>query len=132
GDQMAVHLPLSPEAEAEARILMLSSNNILKPSDGKPVTMPSQDMIIGLFHLTSERKGLPGEGRSFSSMGEAIMAFDRGELDLGSPVTIRLENVVPGPDIEVPEGWRKAIRWTSRPPWAAQSSTSTCPLTTPS
>jgi DNA-directed RNA polymerase subunit beta' len=105
GDQMAVHLPLSPEAQAEARILMLSANNILKPSDGKPVTMPSQDMVIGLYHLTSERKGLPGEGRSFSGMGEAIMAFDRGELDLGSPITLRLENVVPGADLDVPEGW---------------------------
>ncbi|HCG56729.1 MULTISPECIES: DNA-directed RNA polymerase subunit beta' [Brevibacterium] len=105
GDQMAVHLPLSPEAQAEARILMLSANNILKPSDGKPVTMPSQDMIIGLYHLTSERKGLAGEGRSFSGLGEAIMAFDRGELDLGSLITIRLENVVPGDALEVPEGW---------------------------
>jgi DNA-directed RNA polymerase subunit beta' len=105
GDQMAVHLPLSPEAQAEARILMLSANNILKPSDGKPVTMPSQDMIIGLFHLTSERKGLPGEGRAFSGMGEAIMAFDRGELDLGSPITIRLDDVVPNGDMELPEGW---------------------------
>ncbi|MDN6373146.1 MAG: DNA-directed RNA polymerase subunit beta', partial [Brevibacterium aurantiacum] len=105
GDQMAVHLPLSPEAQAEARVLMLSANNILKPSDGKPVTMPSQDMIIGLYHLTSERKGLAGEGRSFTGLGEAIMAFDRGELDLGSVITIRLENVVPGDDLEVPEGW---------------------------
>ncbi len=109
GDQMAVHLPLSPEAQAEARILMLSANNILKPSDGKPVTMPSQDMIIGLYHLTSERKGLAGEGRSFSSLGEAIMAFDHGELDLGSVVTIRLENVVPGADLEVPEGWEPGM-----------------------
>ncbi|MDN5909331.1 MAG: DNA-directed RNA polymerase subunit beta' [Brevibacterium sp.] len=105
GDQMAVHLPLSPEAQAEARVLMLSANNILKPSDGKPVTMPSQDMIIGLYHLTSERKGLAGEGRSFTGLGEATMAFDRGELDLGSVVTIRLDNVVPGDDLEVPEGW---------------------------
>ncbi|WP_304356470.1 DNA-directed RNA polymerase subunit beta' [Brevibacterium sandarakinum] len=105
GDQMAVHLPLSPEAQAEARVLMLSANNILKPSDGKPVTMPSQDMIIGLYHLTSVRKGLAGEGRSFTGLGEAIMAFDRGELDLGSVITIRLDNVVPGDDLEVPEGW---------------------------
>ena len=66
GDQMAVHLPLSPEAQAEARILMLSSNNILKPSDGRPVTLPSQDMIIGLHHLTTKREGAAGEGRVFS------------------------------------------------------------------
>ncbi len=80
GDQMAVHLPLSAEAQAEARILMLSTNNILKPSDGRPVTMPSQDMIIGLFWLTTDRDGEPGEGRAFSSPAEAIMAFDRGEI----------------------------------------------------
>src|SRR5690554_6018980 len=78
GDQMAVHLPLSTEAQAEARILMLSSNNILKPSDGRPVTMPTQDMIIGLFHLTGHKDGGAGEGRSFSSVAEAIMAFDAG------------------------------------------------------
>ncbi len=71
GDQMAVHLPLSAEAQAEARILMLSTNNILKPSDGRPVTMPSQDMIIGLFWLTTDREGEPGEGRAFSSPAEA-------------------------------------------------------------
>ena len=69
GDQMAVHLPLSAEAQAEARILMLSTNNILKPSDGRPVTMPSQDMIIGLFWLTTDREGEPGEGRAFSLAG---------------------------------------------------------------
>ncbi|GAB3256479.1 DNA-directed RNA polymerase subunit beta' [Alteromonas gracilis] len=95
GDQMAVHLPLSAEAQAEARILMLSTNNILKPSDGRPVTMPSQDMIIGLFFLTAERDGQVGEGRSFSSTGEAIMAFDRGEIAMQSKVAIRLPGVVP-------------------------------------
>ena len=78
GDQMAVHLPLSAEAQAEARILMLSTNNILKPSDGRPVTMPSQDMIIGLFWLTGDRDGEVGEGRIFSTPAEAIMAYDRG------------------------------------------------------
>jgi DNA-directed RNA polymerase subunit beta' len=74
GDQMAVHLPLSAEAQAEARILMLSTNNILKPSDGKPVTMPTQDMVIGLYWLTTAKEGAPGEDRSFSSVSEAIMA----------------------------------------------------------
>ncbi len=71
GDQMAVHLPLSPEAQAEARVLMLSSNNILKPSDGKPIALPSQDMIIGLYHLTTVRDGWAGEGNSYSSIAEA-------------------------------------------------------------
>ena len=89
GDQMAVHLPLSAEAQAEARILMLSTNNILKPSDGRPVTMPTQDMIIGLFFLTTDREGEPGEGRAFSSQAEAIMAFDHGEISLQSQVRIR-------------------------------------------
>ena len=107
GDQMAVHLPLSVEAQAEARILMLSSNNILKPSDGRPVTMPSQDMIIGLFHLSSIRKGLPGEGRSFSSMAEARMAYDLGELHLNAKCKIRFEgDVVPPTDWSAPESWQ--------------------------
>ena len=78
GDQMAVHLPLSAEAQAEARILMLSSNNILKPADGRPVTMPTQDMVLGLFFLTTdeEERKVIGEGRAFGSAAEAIMAFD--------------------------------------------------------
>ncbi|HQR28675.1 MAG TPA: DNA-directed RNA polymerase subunit beta', partial [Nocardioides sp.] len=105
GDQMAVHLPLSAEAQAEARILMLSTNNILKPSDGRPVTMPTQDMIIGLFFLTTEREDGLGAGRLFSSPAEAIMAFDRGEVALQSRVTIRFDDIVPplGHE-EVPEG----------------------------
>ena len=77
GDQMAVHLPLSAEAQAEARILMLSTNNILKPADGRPVTMPTQDMIIGHYFLTMQRDGAKGEGRAFGSVAEALMAFDR-------------------------------------------------------
>ncbi|WP_425955047.1 DNA-directed RNA polymerase subunit beta' [Xylanimonas sp. McL0601] len=108
GDQMAVHLPLSAEAQAEARILMLSSNNILKPSDGRPVTMPSQDMIIGLHHLTSDRPGANGEGRVFSSQAEAIMAFDRGQLDLNATVKIRMSDVVFEPG-EEPEGWEPDV-----------------------
>ncbi|MCM3655653.1 DNA-directed RNA polymerase subunit beta' [Agromyces mediolanus] len=98
GDQMAVHLPLSVEAQAEARVLMLASNNILKPSDGRPVTLPSQDMIIGLHHLTTEKPGAAGEGRAFSSIAEAILAFDQNrpgdiKLDLGAVVKIRLEGL---------------------------------------
>ncbi|MFF2822341.1 DNA-directed RNA polymerase subunit beta' [Arthrobacter koreensis] len=107
GDQMAVHLPLSPEAQAEARILMLSSNNILKPSDGRPVTLPSQDMIIGLHHLTTKRDGAAGEGRVFSSMAEAIMANDLGELHLNAPVKIRVEGFVPSDEQPAPEGWEE-------------------------
>jgi DNA-directed RNA polymerase subunit beta' len=105
GDMMAVHLPLSAEAQAEARILMLSTNNILKPSDGRPVTMPTQDMIIGIFFLTLDRDGLPGEGRAFSSVAEAIMAFDRGDIALQSRIKIRFKQVVPSADIDPPDGW---------------------------
>ncbi|MGO1489451.1 MAG: DNA-directed RNA polymerase subunit beta', partial [Arachnia sp.] len=94
GDQMAVHLPLSAEAQAEARILMLSTNNILKPADGRPVTMPTQDMIIGTYFLTSLREGR-GAGRTFSSLSEAVMAFDRGDLTVGADIRIRLTDVVP-------------------------------------
>ncbi|GAA1329057.1 DNA-directed RNA polymerase subunit beta' [Brachybacterium rhamnosum] len=105
GDQMAVHLPLSAEAQAEARILMLSSNNILKPSDGRPVTMPAQDMIIGLYHLTTVREDAVGAGRQFSSVAEAIMANDARELHLNAPVKIRFEDIVPPSGWEAPEGW---------------------------
>ncbi len=107
GDQMAVHLPLSPEAQAEARILMLSSNNILKPSDGRPVALPSQDMIIGLHHLTTKRPGEAGEGRAFSSVAEAIMAMDRGELHLNSLVKMRVDGFVPSADQAAPEDWEE-------------------------
>jgi len=106
GDQMAVHLPLSAEAQAEARILMLSSNNILKPADGRPVTMPTQDMIIGLYHLTLTKENAVGEGRAFSSIAEAIMALDSRELDLQAKVSIRLEGVMPPAGVPVPEGWQ--------------------------
>ncbi len=104
GDQMAVHVPLSAEAQAEARILMLSSNNILKPADGRPVTMPTQDMIIGLFHLTSEVEDGPGAGRVFGTPAEARMAFDKHEILLGSRVRVRLNDVVPPVGYELPEG----------------------------
>jgi DNA-directed RNA polymerase subunit beta' len=106
GDQMAVHLPLSAEAQAEARILMLSTNNILKPSDGKPVTMPTQDMVIGLYCLTREAEGVVGTGRSFSNLSEALMAYDKNELDLQARIQIRLSNVVPSGDVPVPEDWQ--------------------------
>jgi DNA-directed RNA polymerase subunit beta' len=104
GDQMAVHLPLSVEAQAEARILMLASNNILKPSDGRPVTLPTQDMIIGLHHLTTLKEGATGEGRAFSSISEAILAHDQHTLDLNAKVRIRLDNLHFAED-EAPEGF---------------------------
>jgi len=105
GDQMAVHLPLSAEAQAEARILMLSTNNILKPADGKPVTMPTQDMVIGLYWLTAESPAATGEGRSFSSIAEAIMAYDRGEIDVRAKIDVRLRGVTPPVGFQPPEGW---------------------------
>lgn len=92
GDQMAVHLPLSVEAQAEARVLMLASNNILKPSDGRPVTLPSQDMVAGLYHLTFRREDVTGKDRAFSSVAEAIMAHDQGTLHLNAPIKVRLVN----------------------------------------
>ena len=103
GDQMAVHLPLSAEAQAEARILMLSTNNILKPADGKPVTMPTQDMIIGLYALTRETEGATGEGRAFATLAEALMAYDANELDLQARIEIRLPGIVPPEDAVLPE-----------------------------
>jgi DNA-directed RNA polymerase subunit beta' len=106
GDQMAVHLPLSVEAQAEARVLMLASNNILKPSDGRPVTLPSQDMIIGLHHLTTVKEGAAGEGRAFGSVSEAILAKDEGTLDLQAKIRIR----IPGLTFlegQGPEGYEK-------------------------
>ncbi len=105
GDQMAVHLPLSAEAQAEARILMLSTNNILKPADGRPVTMPTQDMVIGIFFLTLDRDGAKGAGRAFTSIAEAIMAFDRGAIELQSKIRLRFVDVVPPVGFSAPEGW---------------------------
>ncbi|MDR2538690.1 MAG: DNA-directed RNA polymerase subunit beta' [Bifidobacteriaceae bacterium] len=93
GDQMAVHLPLSAEAQAEARVLMLAANNVLKPADGKPITTPTQDMIIGVYSLTDLGQGLKGEGRIFSSIAEAEMAYDLGQIQLNSQIKIRFPKV---------------------------------------
>ncbi len=114
GDQMAVHLPLSVEAQAEARILMLASSNILKPSDGRPVTLPTQDMIIGLHHLTTLKEGVAGEGRAFSNVAEAILAMDQGSLDLNAKVRIRIKDVV-FRDGEAPEGVELVNGKSARP-----------------
>ena len=96
GDQMAVHVPLSAEAQAEARFLMLSANNLLKPQDGKPVTVPTQDMVLGSYYLTIEKPGEPGEGKVFESPEEAIMAYDNGFLGLHAPIKVRMKKLVDG------------------------------------
>jgi DNA-directed RNA polymerase subunit beta' len=88
GDQMAVHVPLSEEAKAEARILMLGANNILNPKDGKPIVTPTQDMILGNFYITIEKKGLEGEGRVFKDPNEALMAYERREIDLHTRIIL--------------------------------------------
>jgi DNA-directed RNA polymerase subunit beta' len=110
GDQMAVHLPLSPEAQAEARLLMLSSNNILKPSDGRAVAVPSQDMVIGLNHLSDVRDDVVGIGNSYSSLGEAIMAMDAGLVHLNATITVGVDNFVPSDAQPAPEGWQEGER----------------------
>ncbi len=88
GDQMAVHVPLSEEAKAEARILMLGANNILSPKDGKPIVTPSQDMILGNYYITMEKKGLEGEGRVFKNSNEALMAYQRREITLHTRIFV--------------------------------------------
>jgi DNA-directed RNA polymerase subunit beta' len=105
GDQMAVHLPLSAEAQAEARILMLSSNNILSPAHGRPITSPTQDMVLGIYFLTATRDDMLGDGRAFSSVAEAVMAHDQHQLDLQARITLRLDGVVPPRGWTGPEGW---------------------------
>ncbi len=90
GDQMAVHLPLSVEAQAECRFLLLSPNNLLKPSDGGPVAVPSQDMVLGIYYLTQERPGVLGEGKSFRNVNEAILAYENGAITLHSKIKVRV------------------------------------------
>ena len=90
GDQIAVHLPLSVEAQAECRFLLLSPNNLLKPSDGGPVAVPSQDMVLGIYYLTQERPGAPGEGKFFKNVNEAILAYENGVVTLHSRIRVRV------------------------------------------
>ncbi len=92
GDQMAVHVPISEEAQAEARVLMLGSNNILKPSDGKPIVTPSQDMVLGNYYLTMEKAGKRGEGRVFKDLNEAITAYERDEVDLHARIALPVKS----------------------------------------
>ena len=96
GDQMAVHLPLSVEAQAEARLLMLSANNLLKPQDGKPVTVPSQDMVLGSYYLTIDRDTEKGAGKVFRNEDEALMAYDEGVIGIHAPIKVRRSVVVDG------------------------------------
>ena len=92
---MAVHLPLSQEAQAECRFLLLSPNNLLKPSDGGPVAVPSQDMVLGIYYLTQERPGNPGEGKFFKSVNEAILAYENKVITLQSRIKVRITKTMP-------------------------------------
>ena len=128
GDQMAVHLPLSAEAQAEARVLMLASNNILSPASGKPLAMPRLDMVTGLYYLTMDKSEdeIGGNGRFreaeedkpatgvYSSYAEALMAYDRGTVGLQAPIKVRIDHLRPPQEIEeeqFPDGWSKGQAW---------------------
>ena len=128
GDQMAVHLPLSAEAQAEARVLMLASNNILSPASGKPLAMPRLDMVTGLYYLTMDKAEdeIGGNGRFreaeedkpatgvYSSYAEALMAYDRGTVGLQAPIKVRIDHLRPPQEIEeeqFPDGWTKGQAW---------------------
>ena len=95
GDQMAVHLPLTAEAQAECRFMLLSPNNLLKPSDGGPVAVPSQDMVLGIYYLTQMREGVKGEGKGFKSVNEAILAYENGVITLHSKIKVRVSKNMP-------------------------------------
>ena len=114
GDQMAVHLPLSAEAQAEARILMLSSNNILSPASGRPITSPTQDMVLGIYHLTALQVGGAGEGRVYSAPAEATMSYDNRELSMQAKVRVRLDDV-PAVD-NGDSSWAAPQDWTPGTP----------------
>ncbi|MGN0623255.1 MAG: DNA-directed RNA polymerase subunit beta', partial [Oscillospiraceae bacterium] len=96
GDQMAVHLPLSAEAQAEARFLMLAANNLLKPSDGKPVAVPSQDMVLGSYYLTLQKEGEPGEGKVFRDVNEALMAYNEHDVSLHAAIKVKITKDIGG------------------------------------
>ena len=100
GDQMAVHLPLSVEAQAECRFMLLSPNNLLKPSDGGLVAVPSQDMVLGIYYLTQERPGAKGEGKFFKSVNEAILAYENGAVTLQNQSSHEQDHA----------GWKKDYR----------------------
>ncbi len=110
GDQMAVHVPLSMEAQLEATILMLSANNVLSPANGAPVAIPTQDMVLGIYYLTKERKGAKGEGRIFSDMEEVRMAYDAEDVDLQARIKVRGVTSLIEPDLSGAEA-RNPDRW---------------------
>jgi len=99
GDQMAVHLPLSVEAQAECRFLLLSPNNLLKPSDGGPVAVPSQDMVLGIYYLTQERPGVEGEGKFFKNVNEAILAYENKAIKLQTRIKVRVTKTLPNEEV---------------------------------
>jgi len=105
GDQMAVHVPLSLEAQLEARALMMSSNNILSPANGEPIIVPSQDVVLGLYFMTRDRVNAKGEGMALSGIDEAHRAYDTGEADLHARVRVRIREVIKSEDGEVEERW---------------------------
>src|SRR3989337_2741459 len=90
GDQMAVHIPLAPEAQIEASVLMMSSNNILSPASGAPIAIPSQDIVLGCYYLTKARPGAKGEGRVFGNADDVVLALEAGELETLTPIRLRL------------------------------------------
>jgi len=89
GDQMAVHIPLSPEAQIEASVLMLSSNNVLSPANGAPIAVPSQDIVLGCYYLTKAKSGAKGEGRAFGNTEDVVLALEAGELETLTPIRLR-------------------------------------------
>ena len=128
GDQMAVHVPLSPEAQIEASVLMLSSNNILSPANGQPIAVPSQDIVLGCYYLTKEKKGTKGEGRAFASMEDVLIALEHGEVETLTPdpphVHGRADRPHHGlrrPGRDPHRGPERSRTRSSTPPWAASS-----------
>ena len=133
GDQMAVHIPLSPEAQIEASVLMMSSNNILSPANGAPIAVPSQDIVLGCYYLTKAKTGAKGEGRAFGNVDDVVLALEAGELETLSPIRLRFTGIAARPDDGARRPGRAAHRGaggararSSTPPSAACSSTSSC------
>ena len=133
GDQMAVHVPLSPEAQIEASVLMMSSNNILSPASGSPIAVPSQDIVLGCYYLTKSKSGAIGEGRVFGNMDDVIVALENKELETLTPIRLRFTGELRRPDRAARRPGRHPRRAgdgrspaSSTPPSAASSSTRRC------
>src|SRR4029078_12216781 len=94
GDQMAVHIPLSPEAQIEASVLMLSSHNVLPPANGAPIAVPSQDIVLGCYYLTKAKSGAKGEGRAFGNNEDVVLALEAGELETLTPIRLRFSGML--------------------------------------